>query len=648
MFGRARDLFKFQIERLLLRGTHFRLLVIAAVIGLISVVGGLVIVAADAPHESVGEAIWWAFLRLTDPGYLGDDQGLVARTVSTVLTIAGYVLFMGALIAIMSTWLSQTIERLESGLTPIAQNDHVLVIGNDARTPTVLRELLEGEERVRRFLARHGRRTLSIVLLAPDVSARLRQDLRERVGKGWREAQVTLRSGLPLRIGHLRRVDFAHAAAIIVPGNDRQPGGADGADAATVKALLSMSAHGKMLTDEELPRVVAEVFDGRKARIARRAYEGEVEVVSSDQLIGSLLAQNIRHPGLSRVFEEIFSQGVGTTVYVRESDGMVGAPFGALRACFPDAIPIGLVRPEGRSYTALMAPRPRTKVEDGDRIALLAPTYEETAPRGAPEKEVPRARSLSAPPASTAKRRVLLIGWNHKAPALLMELDDYEHESAEVTILSRRSIAEREELLSEREPLKRVTVRHEVGDSTVPGIVSSVAAKSFDTVVFMSRDWPSSSSEADAETLVGFMLLRDVLLEDEEAEAPRVLVELVDPSNRILFRDQHAETVVSSELMGRLLAHVAMRRELRAVYDEILGPTGPEITFRRADVYGTPDEETSFGALEVAVAERGDVLLGIQRHGEDDPLLHLPTKTRVRLGERDQLIVLSTVSGDRL
>jgi Trk K+ transport system NAD-binding subunit len=650
VLGRARDLFKFQIERFLLRGTHFRLLFIAAVIGLVSVAGGLIIVATDAPHDSTAEAIWWAFLRLTDPGYLGDDEGLVPRTVSTVLTIAGYVLFMGALIAIMSTWLSQTIERLESGLTPIAQNDHILVVGNDARTATVLRELLDGQGRVRRFLARHGRRTLAIVLLAPDVTARLRQDLRERVGKVWRERQVTMRSGVPLRIGHLRRVDFANAAAIILPGNDRQPGGAAGADAATVKTLLSMSAHGRTLTDEELPRVVAEVFDGRKARIARRAYDGEVEVVSSDELIGSLLAQNIRHPNLSHVLMEIFTFGHGTSIFVREADALVGAPFGALRECFPHAIPLGIVRPEGRSYVALMAPRPRTVIEKGDRIPVLARSYADAAPRGKPKQEVPRARALSTPPASATDRRVLLLGWNHKAPALLMELDDYQHETVEVTIVSRRSIAEREELLTERE-LRHVKVRHEVGDSTIPGVLSSLEQRSFDSVVFMSRDWPSSSSEADAETLVSYMLLRDVLLEGDEKASPRILVELVDPSNRILFRGHPVEIVVTSELIGRLLAQVAMRRELRAVYDELLGPTGPEITFRRPNVYGIEDdEEATFAELEEAVAERGDVLIGLysrQDAKKRRSVLQPERESRWKLAEREQLIVLSLVSGDR-
>ena len=70
--------------------------------------------------------MWWAFLRLTDPGYLGDDEGLARRTISTVVTVLGYVLFLGLLIAILTQWLNQLIARLESGVTPVALSDHVL------------------------------------------------------------------------------------------------------------------------------------------------------------------------------------------------------------------------------------------------------------------------------------------------------------------------------------------------------------------------------------------------------------------------------------------------------------------------------------------------------------------------------------------
>ena len=59
-----------------------------------------------------------------------------------VVTVLGYVLFMGALVAIMTTALSRLMRRLETGLTPIAQRGHILILGWTNRTPTIVRELL--------------------------------------------------------------------------------------------------------------------------------------------------------------------------------------------------------------------------------------------------------------------------------------------------------------------------------------------------------------------------------------------------------------------------------------------------------------------------------------------------------------------------
>lgn len=129
LLDRLKNRFKFQIEQLLLRGAHSRLLFIASLVGLVAVAGGLLVQATDATLEGKNTAIWWAFLRLTDPGYLGDDEGVARRVISATLTVLGYVLFMGSLVAIMTQWLNQKIRNFESGLTPIVRRNHILILG---------------------------------------------------------------------------------------------------------------------------------------------------------------------------------------------------------------------------------------------------------------------------------------------------------------------------------------------------------------------------------------------------------------------------------------------------------------------------------------------------------------------------------------
>ncbi|MFK7874026.1 MAG: ion channel DMI1, partial [Oligoflexales bacterium] len=90
--------FKFTLERFVLRGPFFRLLIVISLIVAISFIGGGVVHIFGNHFESVWEAAWWAFLRLSDPGYLGDDRGTLLVTVSTIITVAGCVVFLGAMV----------------------------------------------------------------------------------------------------------------------------------------------------------------------------------------------------------------------------------------------------------------------------------------------------------------------------------------------------------------------------------------------------------------------------------------------------------------------------------------------------------------------------------------------------------------------
>ena len=277
--------FWFELERFVVRGPLHRVVFIGVAIALISLVGGMIAVRISPAFENTGEAVWWAFLRLTDPGYLGDDRGAALRTLSTIITVLGYVVFLGALIAIMTQWLNSTMARLESGLTPIAANNHIVILGYSSRTGAIVRELLTSEARVARFLRARGAGRLKIVILADVVDMSTVQDLKDRLGSLWRPRQIVLRSGTPLRIDHLNRVDYSHAAAILLPSSDVEVGDATSiADGRTIKALLATSSSNRS-DRSALPLVVAEIADGRRAEIAQRAYGGPSEILATDGLV---------------------------------------------------------------------------------------------------------------------------------------------------------------------------------------------------------------------------------------------------------------------------------------------------------------------------------------------------------------------------
>lgn len=644
MSARATDRVQFWVERFLLRGPQFRLLFIAALLGLISIGAGMLVLPSGT-FEGPGEAIWWAFLRLSDPGYLGDDEGFWVRTVSTLLTLSGYVVFLGSLVAIMTQWLDATITRLESGLTPVTRNDHFVILGWTNRTMAVLREILLSEARVRRFLQLRGARSLHIVVLCEEVTPALHQDLKEQLGSLWNERRVTLRTGSPLRIEHLERVDFLHAGVILIPGNDFIPDGGMALDTRTVKTLLSIDGAARE-EDDPPPLVVAELLDARKLSLARRAYGGPLELVASDAAIARLLVQTARHPGLSPVYNELLSQEIeGNELYLPEGDAFVGEPLEALAAAFPKGVVLGLVRHEGGRVRPHLNPPAGLEVEPGDRIVVMARALEAVRPAN---QGRPQLRERGVPGTLRARednRRILILGWSHKVPALLRELSTYREASFQVDILATIPTARRK--LQDRgfdlNP-ERVRVRHLLGDYTVQSELLALEPLAYDNVILMGSDWLRSTQDADARTILGALLLNELAPKRERRAS--LLVELLDPENAALLEGGVAEVLTTPILISHILAQVALRPELRAVFEDLFAAGGTEVVFRDPLDHGL-EGTLSFDDIAAAAFARGETALGVIRSrgggaDSDSELFLNPDRTRRWDSARIQIVVLAT------
>jgi hypothetical protein len=635
----------FLLERLLLRGAHYRLFVIAALIGLVSVLAGTIVHFAQSGFAgNWGDAIWWAFLRLSDPGYLGDDQGAVLRTISTIVTVLGYVIFLGALVAIMTQWLNQTMRDLESGFTPIAQSNHILLLGWTNRTAAVVQELLLSEGRVRRFLLTRGARKLRLVILSERLTAALTQELRERLGPLWNPRQIILRVGTPLRIEHLRRVDFRNAAAILLPAEDFAQGGPTQADTRAIKTLLSITTQTGVRRDAELPLAVAEIVDARKVPVARNAYGGPIEILASDAIVGRLIAQNVRHRNLSHVYRELLTHGRGNEIYIRDVPALMGAPVQALAPLFPQAIVLGTVRRKGDTFEPCLNPGRHVMLGKEDRLVFMAPTFELTQPENFPQEPGVEPTPMQVELQSMATRRILVLGWSHKGPALLNEFDSYAHESFEIDVLSAVSREDRLAALANYDfRPQRIRLRHIEGDYATSSDLRRCDPACYDSIIFLASDWLAAGEESDARTILGYLLLREIL---GNAARPDVLIELLDPGNETLFRRRPGEVLISPLIMSHMLAQVALRRELRTVFDELFGPGGAEIYFNPPSRYHLESREVAFRDIQRATAASAEIALGV-RHADRDGtganiVLNPSRQERWTLSAEDEVIVLST------
>ena len=632
------DRVKFFLERQFVKGAFFQLVLVALAIGLISLTGGLLVRWWGSDFDDAGAAVWWAFLRLTDPGYLGDDEGTWMRVVSTWLTVSGYVVFLGALVAIMTRWLIALMTNLERGLTPVGYRHHVVVLGWSSRTRPLLAKLLGSSTRMRRFLQQRHAGRLRLVVLADDVSPEQRHQLASHPGIGRRANEVVLRYGASIDPEALRRVACFDAAAVIIPSSHVDSDELLTADMQSVKAVLTIAAQARTF-QRELPYVVAEVREAKKRSVMQQAYPGEIEVVAGDELISRLLVQIMCHPGLSTVVHELMVTADGNEFYLRPAAGLAGETIGRLQSRLPRAVLMGLLRRHGGHWQAQLNPGWQSTLQSDDILVLLARDSSDTEPgsrvgladdAGASERRI-------KPQQAAVPSRLLILGWNRRLPAILAELAAYAQKPIEVDVVSVVDTARRQAALKGVAPqLASVTVNHLQGDYLAEDLLQGLPLGEYQTVLLPSSDRLSSGEQADARVMVGYLELAANLA--RSSLTPQIIVELMDPDNRDLL-PANVEVMLSPVILSHALAQAAMQREIRLVYEELFTPGGAEIVLIPPEQLAIP-ARMSFRRLQQQLASQGLTALGIQRASKQQQLLKPAPDEDIALAPGDRLVVL--------
>jgi len=658
---------KYFLERQFIKGASYQLLFVAALIGFISLIGGFLVYKSEG-IDKLDESIWWAFLRLTDPGYLGDDEGVWKRLISTIITIAGYVLFLGSLVAIITTWLNRKIRDLEKGLTPVAANNHLVILGWTNRTIHIAGELFQSQGRVSRFLKLHKTRNLKLIILSEEVGPALLTELKENRNIGRKAHRIVLRSGTAIDREHLRRVDILNAATIIIPSYTIGWHELITPDVETIKTLLSIHAEADMNQSRQHPYVVAEIQDENKIKAAKRAYGGPLETIASNTIISRLIAQNVRHAGLTEIYNEILARSIKNDLFTRNFPELENLLVKEVKKLFPKAIIIGVVTVKSDTKFIPMLNIPEGyQLKKSDRLVLLAKESSHTdlinKEKIAPGISMPMVAST---PVATNKKlkqhqkkdinkKMLILGWNNKVPALISEFGSYAKETYHIDIVSLRPIAVREKALELLPiPKAQLTFTQIEGDYVKEAEMKKIKPSQYDNIIFVSTDKLEEEEEADARTIVGYILLEEILSKESKTKTgrakqqPKVLLELADPNNESMIKRFNSNVIISPMIISHILAQVALQRELHSIYNQLFTVGGPEIIFRKPSEYNITESNISFAAIEQHAVLHNETAIGIYSlsskiNEKDQHILNPSADYLVDINSDTAFIVLTTV-----
>ena len=640
---RLKQLITFHLERFLLGGIKNQLLFIAFLIVLISIIAGVLIYSLY-PGSKFSDSIWWGFLRLSDPGYLGEDKELARKVISTIVTVLGYVIFMGSLVAIMTQWLNGKIKKLESGLTPISLQGHILILGWNHKSSVIIKELLSSEERVTRFLKRKKASQLNIVVLADEVDSSIIQDLKDRLGKLWNGRNIIFRMGSPLQMDHLHRVDFSNASAIIMPGIETTNKSIS-SDVQVFKVLKTISHYFEHNEIEDPPLFVTEINEIDKIPVMQSLYKGKLELVITDLFLSKLIAQAILHPGLSYVLDEIFSND-GSEIYIRCISEFQGLTFGEIFHAFPKAVPIGIYSNlENGERSAELNPDNSLTIKENDSIILFSKTFLNTSEYKKGKVVKSSCETHDKPyDESYFHKNILIIGWNSKLSEVLIELDTYIDYKITVDVFSSIDKTDRE-IAFDKEGLhlKHITVRNFIGNSTSVDDLSGLEFKLYNNIVIMAQEHVEVK-KSDAKNILTYSIID--YLKIEHGIDPMVCIELLEEDNSLLFDGNKTDVIVSATFRSYFLALITIRNQLSTVFYELISAGGVGIYIKNISYYNLSEQDITFDEILDIVKGYNDIALGIYIHGPKPPewkKYHLnPPKSKVwNIKPGDKIIVIS-------
>jgi ion channel POLLUX/CASTOR len=571
------------------------------------------------------EGMWQSMLRTLDPGVVAGDSGWKLRLLMLLVTVGG-IFIVSILIGTITSGLEARLEELRKGRSRVIERGYTLILGWSSKVYSIIGELL---------IANENQKDPCIVILAQRDKIEMEDDIRAKY-PDTRNTRIICRSGNPLDLDDLTVVDPHSARSIIVLAPETQ-----NPDIHVIKSVLAITNNPDRKSQPY--HIVAEIHEPRNLEAAALVGGKEAIYVQGEDLIARVTAQTCRQSGLSVVYTELLDFD-GAEIYFKSEPALAGRTYREVIAAYEDSTVMGILR--ASDGEVLINPPMDTAFSHGDEVIAISEDDDTLVLRadaggGLPDPSAVAQRERLPP----APERILILGWNGKAQAIIEELDNYVAPGSETIVICRQD-GVRDTLMSVAKRMQRQKVRFADGDITHAATLAAVKAANFEHVILLSySDLPLQ--EADAKTLITLLHLRN--LADAAGARLSIVSEMMDVRNRALAQIARADDfIVSDKLVSLMMSQLSENRNLERVFKVLFSSEGSEIYIRPMTDYIKLGRNVDFYTVLEAAAQKGETAIGyrLMKHADDKARGYgvnvNPKKSEKHLfAENDKIIVLA-------
>jgi hypothetical protein len=588
--------------------------------------------------EGFWDAVWWSTMHIFDPSYVSQDYGATTAIIilGLVISMLGLVLF-GGVIGLVSAGVERKLDELSAGNRPVVESGHILILGWNTKIFSVL-DLFEGYHK-----------PVNVVILANHPIAEMLAML--RLGRSLsKRIKPVVRSGSPTQLAELERVAFRHAYSIIVLGDESHVNQNEEPDLCTIKTLMLLA--GNLPAGHARPKIVAELLQRENLEVAKIASQRSISLICSSEVLGRMIVQSSRQPGLTQVYSELFGFS-GSEIYIQPHPDCAGRPFGDLMFEFPEAIVIGtstLEHRDGRSYFSPRLNPGKDHMVGKNEWLILLGDDSRIVHRPNPSIRGRTEFAFVSAPREKIRERVLILGWNSHIFNILQEYDTFLSAGSEITIVSLFAPEKARALLDETlsRPLVNATISCVHLDYTIASRLDTLLEAGSGACIILA-DESSKESDPDSRTIVTILLVRDFEARHPEKRLRQIVAEILSAENAELLQSHNnTDIIVSPRLVSMLLAQVSQQLMLERIYSELMNAHGNEIYLRPVGRYTRRLANGTFIDVVRGAAMLGELAIGLKiRADASNPAknfgvrINPPKEALLSLSENDEAIVIS-------
>ncbi len=617
---------RYWFDNLMAKGTSALLLwLFIATAVMLVFIGLLAKLTPEGQDLPLSQLIWMGLMRTLDAGTMGGDQGSYPFLFLMFAVTIGGIFMVGTLIGILTTAFDQKITQLRKGRSIVLEENHTVILGWSSQIFYILSELI---------IANENKKRASIVILADRDKVEMEDEIAERI-PARKTTQIICRSGNPLDPNDLRIANIdASRAIILLPPDQRQP------DTFVIKTLLAI-VHNPDRNPVKY-HIVTTIQDETNYEIAKMVGKDEATIILADDLISRIMAQTCRQSGLSVVYTELLDFS-GDEIYFKAEPHFTGKSFGELQMAYPDSTLIGICKSDG---SIALAPSSRTPINAGDQLIFIAKDDDTIVSSTSPTPSIDEEIIIAPPKPETKPEKTLILGWNERAPFIVQELDSYVAANSTTSVVSKIPKEEMEQAFRYLR-LEHQTVQFIQADTTKRNELEAIGVPQYDYVILLSYAGVEDIQEADAQTLITLLHLREIA--DRSENRFSIVSEMLDNRNRELAEIAKADDfIVSQKLISLMLTQISENRNLALIFQDLFDPEGVEIYLKPVDHYIHLGKAVNFYTLTEAAKRRDEVAIGYRIATEaNDPSSHYgihlnpPKNELIQFTHQDKIIVLA-------